>query len=51
MTNDPIKTAKITATVRSAEQVQSLAKLGVNVIELDLNNEEATKKAVLNNES
>ncbi|KAI0384227.1 NAD(P)-binding protein [Hypomontagnella monticulosa] len=49
-TSGPIKTTKISAAVRSEEQVQKLSKLGVNVVRVDLNNETAIKEAVLRNE-
>ena len=43
----PIKNATIHAVVRSDEQVQSLLKLGVNVIQTDLSDEKAVVDAVL----
>lgn len=50
-TNSPIKAANISAAVRSEEQAQSLSKLSVNVIQVDLSDEAAVKEAVLRNES
>ncbi|KAK7409299.1 hypothetical protein QQX98_008539 [Neonectria punicea] len=46
----PIKSANIIAAVRSEEQVEILAKLGTNVVQLDVADERATKEAVLRNE-
>ena len=41
----------MSAAVKREEQVQSLSKLGINVIQLDLSNEAAVNEAVLRNES
>ncbi|KAI2628092.1 NAD(P)-binding protein [Hypomontagnella submonticulosa] len=46
----PVKATKITAAVRSEDQVRSLSKLGVNVVRVDLNDETAVKEAVLRND-
>ncbi|KAI0837093.1 NAD(P)-binding protein [Hypoxylon sp. FL0890] len=46
----PIKTANISAAVRTEEQVRSLSKLGVNIIQVDLSDEAAVSEAVLRNE-
>ncbi len=50
-TNSPIEKTNISTAVRSEEQVQSLSKLGINVIELDLSDEVAVNKAIIGNES
>ncbi|KAI9704644.1 MAG: hypothetical protein M1820_005392 [Bogoriella megaspora] len=47
--NGPIKGANIFAVVRSEEQVQSLSKLGVRTIQVDLTNERAVTEAVASN--
>ncbi|KAI1448839.1 NAD(P)-binding protein [Annulohypoxylon stygium] len=49
-TDSPIKATKLSAVVRTEEQAQKLAKLGVNVIEIDLSDEAAVTNAVLRNE-
>ncbi|KAI0149688.1 NAD(P)-binding protein [Hypoxylon sp. NC0597] len=49
-TSDPIKSANISAAVRTEEQVRSLSKLGVNIIQVDLSDETAVNEAVLRNE-
>ncbi|PVH74920.1 NAD(P)-binding protein [Cadophora sp. DSE1049] len=49
-TDGPIKDSKISAAVRTPEQVQALAKLGVNVIQVDLTDEAAVLKAALDNQ-
>ncbi|KAI1137283.1 NAD(P)-binding protein [Hypoxylon sp. FL0543] len=49
-TSGPIKDAKISAAVRTEEQAQSLSKLGVNVIQIDLSDEAAVSEAVTRNE-
>ncbi|KAF2117978.1 hypothetical protein BDV96DRAFT_611553 [Lophiotrema nucula] len=46
----PIKDANLFAAVRSAEQVQSLSKLGVKTLQLDLSDGKAVKDAVVSNE-
>ncbi|KAH7372109.1 hypothetical protein BKA64DRAFT_715117 [Cadophora sp. MPI-SDFR-AT-0126] len=46
----PIKDSKISAAVRTNEQVQTLAKLGVNVIQIDLTDETAVLKALLDHQ-
>ncbi|OKL63856.1 hypothetical protein UA08_01113 [Talaromyces atroroseus] len=48
-TSGPIKAARLSAAVRSDEQVQSLSKLGVNVIQVDLGDETAVKEVVISN--
>ncbi|KAL6850631.1 hypothetical protein ACO1O0_007755 [Amphichorda felina] len=45
----PIKSASISAAARSADQVQTLSKLGVNAILVDLNDENSVKAAILSN--
>ncbi|KAM0324637.1 hypothetical protein ACHAQA_008028 [Verticillium albo-atrum] len=48
-TSGPISSSNITAVVRSEDQIPALAKLGVNVIQLDLKDEDAVTQAVLEN--
>ncbi|KFY33332.1 hypothetical protein V495_08327 [Pseudogymnoascus sp. VKM F-4514 (FW-929)] len=48
-TSGPIKAANISTAVRSEEQVQALSNLGINVIKVDLSEEKAVLKAVLDN--
>ncbi|KAK7409252.1 hypothetical protein QQX98_008562 [Neonectria punicea] len=45
----PIKTAKLFAAVRSQEQVQSLSKLGVGVVEVDLLDKQSVEDAIIGN--
>jgi uncharacterized protein YbjT (DUF2867 family) len=47
----PIKEANSSAAVRSEEQAESLSKLGVNVIQIDLSDEASMAEALLHNES
>ncbi|KAL9071885.1 MAG: hypothetical protein Q9157_005311 [Trypethelium eluteriae] len=49
-TSGPLKAANVSAAVRSEEQVQSLSKLGVNIIQVDVSNESAVKEAVISND-
>ena len=49
--DSPIKATNITAAVRREEQISKLSHLGVNVILLDVNDEEAVRQAVLSNKS
>ncbi|KAI4863797.1 NAD(P)-binding protein [Hypoxylon rubiginosum] len=48
--NGLIKTLNISAAVRSEEQAQSLSKLGVNVVRVDLRDEAAISEVILHNE-
>ncbi|KAI2463184.1 NAD(P)-binding protein [Annulohypoxylon bovei var. microspora] len=48
-TSSPIKAANLSAVVRTQEQAQSLSKLGVNVIQVDLSDEAVIIEAVLRN--
>ncbi|KAI1392961.1 NAD(P)-binding protein [Hypoxylon trugodes] len=48
-TSGLVKAKNIIAAVRSEEQVQSLSKLGVNVVQLNLRDEDAVKEVVLKN--
>lgn len=47
----PVQNAVITAAVRSADQAAKVAKLGINVIQLDITNAKAVNEAVIGNES
>ncbi|CAM1505956.1 Fc.00g115930.m01.CDS01 [Cosmosporella sp. VM-42] len=49
-TSGPIQSLNISAAVRSQDQVQSLSKLGINVIQMNLADETAVNEAVLGNE-
>ncbi|KAL9083685.1 MAG: hypothetical protein Q9165_008413 [Trypethelium subeluteriae] len=49
-TSGPIVAANVSATVWSEEQVRSLSKLGVKVIQVDVSNELAVREAVVSNE-
>ena len=49
--DSPIKAGNITAAVRREEQISKLSHLGVNVVLLDVNDEQAVREAVLSNES
>ncbi|VUC22173.1 unnamed protein product [Clonostachys rosea] len=49
-TDGPIKNAKIFAAARSDEQVESVSKLGINVLQIDLMDEKSVLNAVLKNE-
>ncbi|KAF2664223.1 NAD(P)-binding protein [Microthyrium microscopicum] len=48
-TAGPIKAANISAAVRSEEQSQSLSKLGVNVVKVDLSDETAVMEVIVSN--
>ena len=50
-TDGPIKDSKIHAAVRTTEQVKALAKLGVNVIQVDLMDENAVLTTVIDKKS
>ena len=50
-TDGPIKDSKIHAAVRTTEQVKALAKLGVNVIQVDLTDENAVLTTVIDKKS
>lgn len=47
----PVPKGNVYATVRGQDQQESLSKLGINVIRLDLNDENALVEAVAHNES
>jgi len=49
--NPVLQEARISASVRSAEQAEALSKLGVNVFRLDLSDEHAVTETVLDNNS
>ncbi|KAL0941547.1 nad dependent epimerase dehydratase family protein [Colletotrichum truncatum] len=49
LTEGPIAGTNIFAAVRSEEQIKKLSKLSVNLIQLDLNDEQAVKEAILGN--
>ncbi|CAG9939610.1 unnamed protein product [Clonostachys rosea f. rosea IK726] len=46
----PIKNAKIFAATRSDEQVKSVSKLGINVLQVDLTDEKSVLDAIVKNE-
>jgi saccharopine dehydrogenase-like NADP-dependent oxidoreductase len=47
----PIKNARITAVVRSADQAEKIAKLGVKVVKLNFADEKAVEETILSQES
>lgn len=47
----PVKTANIFAAVRSKEQVETLSKLGVGLVKVDLLDKKSVEDAVVDNES
>ncbi|CAH0025986.1 unnamed protein product [Clonostachys rhizophaga] len=48
--DSPIKNAKLFAAARSDEQVKSVSKLGINVLQVDLTDEKSVLDAVVKNE-
>lgn len=50
-TDGPIKNAKIFAAARSDEQVKSVSKLGINVLQVDLTDEKSVLDGIVRNES
>ncbi|KAM6506010.1 hypothetical protein FSOLCH5_014189 [Fusarium solani] len=49
--NDSFKDAKFFAAVRAQDQVESVSKLGIDAVNVDLNDKAAVEEAVLRNES
>lgn len=49
--NTLIQKGNISATVRSTEQAEALSKLGINVLQLNLTNENAVVESVLRHKS
>ena len=48
---DPIKSAKLWAAVRTPEQAEVLSQWKVNVLQLDVNDTQAVKEAIVGNNS
>lgn len=48
---DPFKSTKVFATVRSDEQAQALSKLDVGLMQFDLTDKQSVEKAVLDHQS
>ena len=49
--NSDLQGSKVIAAVRGTKQVNTLAKAGIDVVQLDLSNADAVEKCVLNHKS